>query len=92
MATDANSQEREPGYVPPPSTQRLIDELYRAEILQARELPPAEKALAGQRLFESACRITLAGIRQQFPNASDEECLEILRKRLELQRQLEETA
>src|SRR4051812_37779000 len=44
-----------------PETQRLIDELFREEIIQARKLSPVEKALAGQRLFESACRITLAG-------------------------------
>ena len=65
--------------------------LYRQELIEARTMSPADKALAGQRLFEAACRITLAGIRQQFPEASEARCREILRERLELQRRLEET-
>jgi hypothetical protein len=94
MPTDpeADGLREEAAYTPPPATQRLIDELFREEIIQARKLSPVEKALAGQRLFESACRITLAGIRHQFPQASEEECVEILRKRLILQRRLEKTA
>lgn len=84
--------ELSPVYVPPPETQRLIDELYREEVLEARTMTPAEKVRAGQQLFESACRITLAGIRAQNPGASDDECLRILRQRLELQRRLEESS
>ena len=76
-------------YAPPPESQRLIDELYREELREARAMNPTEKFLAGQQLFESACRITLAGIRHQNPGASDDECLEILRQRLEFQRRLE---
>ena len=76
-------------YAPPPETQRLIDELYREEVREARGMNPVDKILAGQQLFESACRITLAGIRHQNPHASEDECLEILRQRLELQRRLE---
>jgi len=51
-----------------------------------------QKVLAGQQLFEAACRITLAGIRHQFPKASEERCREILRERLQLQRKLETTS
>jgi hypothetical protein len=69
-----------------------MQEMYRQEILEARHLPSDEKLLAGQRLFEAACRITLAGIRGQFPDASEDRCLEILRERLDLQRRLEETS
>ena len=79
-------------YTPPPETQRLIDELYREEIIEARAMKPEDKILAGQQLFEAACRITLAGIRNENPGASEERCLEILRQRLELQRRLEETS
>lgn len=57
-------------------------------MLEARQIPPAEKALAGQRLFEAACRITL-GTRHQFPDAYDIRCREILRERLDLQRRME---
>jgi len=55
-------------------------------------MQPEEKILAGQQLFESACRVTLWGIRNQNPRATDEQCLDILRKRLELQRKLEGSA
>ena len=79
-------------YAPPPETQRLIDELYREELLEARAMGPAEKILAGQQLFEGACRMTLAGIRNQNPDASEGQCLEILRQRLVFQRRLEETS
>ena len=95
MPTDADLdslREAPAPYAPPPATQRLIDELYREELIEARAMPPAEKVLAGQQLFEAACRITLAGIRNQNPGASEQECLEILRQRLRLQRRLEETS
>jgi len=55
-------------------------------------MSPEAKVLAGQELFEAACRITLAGIRHQCPAASEEQCREILRERLELQRKLEATS
>jgi hypothetical protein len=41
---------------PPPETQRLIDELYREELRDARAMRPEDKVLAGQQLLEAACR------------------------------------
>jgi hypothetical protein len=70
-------------------TPEFLDELYKHEVLEARRMPPEQKLLAGQQLFEAACRITMAGIRNQFPEASEERCREILRERLELRRRLE---
>ena len=95
MPPDADSdslKETLAPYAPPLETQRLIDELYREEVLEARAMAPIDKIRAGQQLFEAACRITLAGIRHQHPNASEEECLKILHQRLALQRKLEETS
>lgn len=95
MATDDDSsalRETSAPYAPPPETQRLIDELYREELREARAMSPEEKLRAGQQLFEGACRVTLAGIRHQNPGASEEQCLEILRQRLVFQRRLEETS
>ena len=85
-------KERSTPYAPPPETQRLIDELYREELREARAMSPEQKILAGQQLFEGACRMTLAGIRNQNPGASEDQCLEILRQRLEWQRRLEESS
>jgi hypothetical protein len=95
MPSDANPdslKETPAPYAPPPETQRLIDELYREEVLEARAMSLADKVRAGQQLFEAACRITLAGIRHQNPGATEEQCREILRQRLILQRKLEETS
>ena len=95
MLADANAdslREQPVPYAPPPATQRLIDQLYREELIEARAMAPEQKVLAGQRLFEAACRITLAGIRHQFPDASEERCREILRERLRWQRKLEATS
>lgn len=72
-------------------TPELLDELYKEEVLDARRMSPEQKLLAGQELFEAACRITLAGIRNQFPGISEADSLEILRKRLELRRKMERT-
>jgi hypothetical protein len=69
--------------VPTPSPYAaLADELYMERVREARKMPAAEKILAGQRLFETACKITLAGIRNQFPDYTEEECHETLRQRL----------
>ena len=68
--------------------QPLIDELYREEVLDARKMPVEEKLLLGERLFRWACEVTLAGIRNQNPDASEEECQRILLERIELGKKL----
>jgi hypothetical protein len=82
-------REQSADYAPPPETQRLIDELYREELREARAMSPEEKLLLGEDLFAYACSITMAGIRNQFPEADDAERRRILEQRLELQRKLE---
>lgn len=64
--------------------QPLIDELYRREVLEARQMPVEEKFILGERLFRWACAITLEGIRSQHSGASEAECQRLLRKRVEL--------
>lgn len=68
----------------------LADELYRERVLRARRTPPVQKILAGQRLFEAACEITLLGIRNQNPGVTEARCREILRERLALRRRMEQ--
>jgi hypothetical protein len=77
-------------YTPPAKTQRLIDELYREELREARAMLPEQKLLLGEELFEYACSITMAGIEHQFPKADAAERRRILEQRLALQRKLEE--
>jgi hypothetical protein len=69
--------------------QPLIDQLYREEVLKAREMAPEEKFLAGEELFEYACSITLAGIKSQNPEFSEEDCRRELERRLKLQERME---
>jgi hypothetical protein len=68
----------------------LIEQLYREEVEGAREMSGEEKLLAGQQLFEYACEITLAGIRNQNPGISEDECRAILRERLAWRRRMEQ--
>jgi hypothetical protein len=67
-----------------------VDELFREEVLRARRMSPEEKLLAGGRLFELACRVTEAGIRDQFPDADPQRVQEILSQRLTLRRKLDD--
>lgn len=69
--------------------QRLIDQLYREEVLEARKMTPEEKFLAGEELFEYACSITLAGIKSQNPEFTEEDCRRELERRLQLQEKME---
>ena len=71
-------------------TKELVDQLYRGKVRAARRMSPADKLIAGARLFDYACAVTAAGIRHQFPEADERRVLEILRQRLDLARRLEE--
>jgi hypothetical protein len=70
-------------------TKELADAIYRENVLRARQMSPAEKLLAGPRLFARVCRIMVDGIRHQFPNADEQRVQEILAERLALLRRLE---
>ncbi len=72
-----------------PPTNEAMDSLYRQAILRARGMSPEEKFLAGPRLFDYACRITLDGIRNQFPGIDDRRANQILKQRLAWQRHRE---
>lgn len=54
------------------------------KVAQARQMSGAEKLRAGVELFESACEVTLAGIRFEHPEWSPDRCLAELRKRVAL--------
>ena len=70
---------------------KLQRELFRERVDEARRMSPEEKLLAGEELFEYACAITLAGIRNQFPNTTEGEQLKILEERLALQERFEKS-
>jgi hypothetical protein len=70
-------------------TPELIDQLYRERVLHARQMQPEEKLLAGALLFEWACSVTRAGIRQQHPHADENRIEALLEERLALQKRLQ---
>jgi hypothetical protein len=71
---------------------QITEEQIRAEaracleskVRQARRMSAKERFFAGAELFEDACFWTLAGIRNQYPRWTTEECREELRKRVEM--------
>ncbi len=70
-------------------TKELIDAIFRERVEKARSMSPADKLLAGPRLFDQVCQRMAAGIRSQFPEADERRVQEILRERLALVRRLE---
>lgn len=69
-------------------TQQLIDDLYLAKVRAARAMSPADKLLAGPRLFARSCRIMLDGLRHENPGADEERLQQLLRDRLALLRRV----
>ncbi len=65
------------------------DRLYCERVLAARAMPPEEKLLAGARLFDRSCRIMADGIRDEYPEADEQQVRTILAERLALARRLE---
>ena len=72
-----------------PKIRKLADEIYRERVCAAGKMSPQERLLAGEALFDYGCAITLAGIRNQFPEATEEQRLKILEERLALRERLE---
>ncbi len=70
-------------------TPELLRILRSEEIADARHLPIERKLVLGGELFDTACEVTLSGIRIQNPEISSENAREILRSRLELSRRME---
>ena len=70
-------------------TKELIDALWRDKVEQARRSAPEEKLRAGGELYDEVIERMIAGIRMQFPQASDEHVREELLRRLEINERLE---
>jgi hypothetical protein len=70
------------------SIKELADDIYRERVLRARRTPIEQKILAGPELFDFACQITRAGIRDQNPGADEAQVEALLRERLALARRL----
>lgn len=64
----------------------LIDSIDKEKIERARRMPLGEKFLAGAELFEQACEVARCGIASRYPEWSDKQVTNELRRRLDLGR------
>jgi hypothetical protein len=72
--------------------QKLADTLFWEKIERARRLSAEARMESGPELFDYACEITLTGLREQMPDATETQLLEALRNRLAIKKRLEEFA
>jgi hypothetical protein len=59
------------------------EDLLREELREAESMSPEERMLAGPRLFDLACKMSLAGLRAEHPHATELQLVELLRARLD---------
>jgi hypothetical protein len=60
-----------------------IIDFDREAVEDARQLTVQQRLQLSGDLFDSACQVTLAGIKRENPGVSQAEALDILRRRLE---------
>jgi hypothetical protein len=72
-----------------PEFQPLADAIERDRFLRARRMTLEQRLVQGAELFDYACQASLAGLRAQFPNATEAELQERLRQRIRRARELE---
>ena len=72
-----------------PDVARTAAEIFRRRIVAARSLDRGEKFLTGPRLFDRACALANAGLRQRYPAADDAAILALLQRQLAVLRRLE---
>lgn len=73
--------------VPPNS---CMDEDFWRQVERAKRMTPQERVREGLQLFDRALSLMAAGIRHQFPDATEEEVCQIRRERLAKVRSIEE--
>jgi hypothetical protein len=72
-------------------TAEIIDNIYRERVLRARNTPLEEKFLAGPKLFARSCRLMTDGIRNEYPDADEQQVQHFLRQRLALLRRFRQS-
>ncbi|MEX2174414.1 MAG: hypothetical protein WD872_08630 [Pirellulaceae bacterium] len=73
-----------------PPDKDLLDAIYRDKIRQARQMTGEERVLAMFELTSAALRINADGVRNQFPQASNEEVRGIVCERIARLRRMHE--
>lgn len=68
----------------------MFEWMDRDEVVEARSLSPDVKLRLGAQLFDMACEICVAGIRNQHPELDEAGVLRTLRERIALGARLEQ--
>jgi hypothetical protein len=71
--------------------QLSVDDLYREEVMEARQMTPELKLTLGLELFDRVRELMIAGIRHQYPEADEDTVRRLYQERLELAERLENT-
>ncbi|MGD0462387.1 MAG: hypothetical protein ABSB74_07850 [Tepidisphaeraceae bacterium] len=72
-------------------TSELIDALYREKVLRARRMTLQKRVEVGAALSDIGRQMMRDAIRRENPSASEEEVRQLMRRRLELKRKLDDT-
>ena len=72
-------------------TKQLMDSIFIGKIMRGRRTPMDEKILDGPRLFDMNCLLARNGIRSQYPEFTDEQVENELRRRLSIARRIDDS-
>ncbi len=72
-----------------PEFQPLADAIERDRFVRARRMTLEQRLVQSTALFDYACQASLAGLRSQFPAATEAELQERLRQRIKRARELD---
>jgi hypothetical protein len=70
--------------------QALFDAIFLSKVLRAQEMTPAERLIASLRHSDDSVTFMRAGVRNQFPDASEEEVERRLIERVRLIKRMHE--
>lgn len=68
----------------------FLDEIYRRKILHSRKLTPEQRITCALELSDSVARIIRDGVRNQFPNACEDEVQRLFIERVRRVKRLDE--
>ena len=71
-------------------SQELFDELFLNKVRRAQELTPQERLLASLRHSDDCVHLMRAGVRHQFPDATQEEVEQRLIERVRMVKRMQE--
>jgi hypothetical protein len=66
-----------------------MDESFQQQVERARRMTGEDKVRESLQIFERTSRLMLDGLRDEFPNLAEQQLLQKLYERLEINRELE---